>query len=862
MIITTAKDNVLLGFSYLNNYPDPFVSENQKLTDTSYIKNTMDYFANMAYTQYTSNRDTFVKNYNLLKGIINRGDFWEDQPVVRDFIDTLTNENELPNYVKHYSLINQPVNAMIGELSKRPDEHRVRAFDDDSRAEELEYKTDILQKYVLQNARNIIINKLAIQGQDVSKLTDEQIQEMTFASVKDMITSYTSVAEQWGNHMLSALKAVFNTKEKSEDAFRDQLISAREFFHIFEDNTKLGFNCKVENPKNVWWKGTPDTKYTSSISGEAGTPYCIGTVYVKEISEIIDEIPELSIDEIAHLKKGIQNSLLLSGRESNLFSGKEGIDSISYDTYNRLIWQERMFLQSEIGNENRDDLKHWLGSTNAFSFGYKYVVVRAYWNSKKKIGKLEYLDENNDLQTTLVDESYVPGSPNEVSLEWGWVNQWYQGIKIGPDIYHVKPYTLLDYAPIIGLIYEGKNTEAKSLVDMMKPLQVLFNIAMNKIYELLDKEIGNVGVINTRRITRPKNGDTNDALDILEETMRDRGIILDDDSPENTKGAMSNTTMAKNIDLTRTNEIQGKYNLAIQLQDMAWQLIGMNRQRLGTPQATETATANNNALVQSYAQTEPYFAAHDYILNQFYQALLDAAKYIESSKPLSTVNYISNQGEAAFVQVSGNDISMRDLKCLVTSRPEDQQLFSEFRQLSQAALQNGASLYEISQLYATQSLRKMQNVFKELKEKQDQYQQNEQQLQQQQIQTQQQIAQAENEQKERFHEDEMALAKYEADLKASTDITKAEIATYFQAPTTDTDGNGQPDIIELANHAQKIQESLAKNDLEKQKLSLDLMKFQADQKNRKKELEQADQKIANEKERNQIMKAKPKASKK
>lgn len=861
MIITTAQNNVLIGFSYLNNYPDPFVSEKKKLEDTSYIKNTMDYFANMAYTQYRNNRETFVKNYDLLKGMIDKGDFYQDVPEVRDFLDTLSAESGLPAYVKHYSLINQPVNAMIGELTKRPDVHRVRAFDDDSRAEELEYKTSILQNYILQNARKVITNKLAISGQDVSKLTDDQLQEMTFASVKDLITSYTSVAESWGNHMLTSLKALFNTKEKSEDAFRDQLIAAREFFHIYEDNTKLGFNTRVENPKNVWWKGTPDTKYTSAISGEPGTPYCIGTVYVKEISEIIDEVAELSMEEIEHLKKGVQNSLLLSGRESNLFSGKEGIDSIQYDTYNRLIWQERMLIQSEIGNDNNDDLKHWLGASNAFSFGYKYVVIRAYWNSKKKVGQLTYLDENGDEQTTLVDESYKEGSPNEINIEWGWVNQWYQGIKIGPDIYHVKPYKLLDYSPIIGLIYESKNTVAKSLVDLMKPLQVLFNIAMNKIYELLEKEIGNVGVINVRRIPRAKSGDENDSLDILEDDMRNRGILLDDDSPENTKGATSNTSIARNVDLSRSNEIQSKYNLASQLQDMAWQLIGMNRQRLGSPQATETATANNNALVQSYAQTEPYFAAHDYVMNQYYQALLDAAKYIESTKPLSTVNYVTSQGENAFIQVGGEDISLRDLKVLVTSRPEDQQLFNEFRQLSQAAMQNGASLYEISQLYTTQSLRQMQKVFKDLADKNDQYKQQEQQLQQQQLQQQQEEMKAENEQKERFHEDEMSMKKYEVDVKSSTDITKAEIATYFQAPSTDSDGDGQPDILEIANHQQKISEALAKNDLEKAKLSLELQKFQADQKIKKKQLVQADQKIANEKERNQIMKNKPKASK-
>jgi len=102
-------------------------------------------------------------------------------------------------------------------------------------------------------------------------------------------------------------------------------------------------------------------------------------------------------------------------------------------------------------------------------------------------------------QTILVDENYKSGTiPTQQSLEWGWINEWWQGIKIGPDIYHIKPFRLLDYCPIIGTVYEIKNTEARSLVDLMKPFQVIYNVCMNQLFELLKKEIGNVASINIR----------------------------------------------------------------------------------------------------------------------------------------------------------------------------------------------------------------------------------------------------------------------------------------------------------------------------------------------------------------------------
>jgi hypothetical protein len=860
MIITRSDSDVNLGYSYLNNYPDPFKSEEEKLTNESYIKNTLDYFANMAYTQYKTNKETFVKNYDLMKGIITSSDFYQDaEPEVKDFLETLTQKEDLPAYVKHYPIINPPVNTMVGELSKRPDIHKVKAFDEDSQNEELQYKTEIVQQLILQQARQTIINKLAIQGQDASQISDEDMQGLVMEDVKDLLTDYTSLAERWGNHTLTALKAQFNTKEKSEDAFRDLLICSREFYHIYEDNSKLGFNIKTENPKNVWQRGTPDNKYTSGVSGEPNVPYAIGTVYVKEISEIIEEFPELTEEEIKHLQKSMQNSIFMDGRESNLFKNETGINTIQYDTYNRLIYQERMILQSELGNEFRDDLNHWLGSNNAFSFGYKYVVIRAYWNSKKKVGELVYMDEAGDEQTRLVDESYKEGSPGEISINWGWVNQWYQGVKIGPDIYFIKPYTLLEYAPIIGLIHEVKNTTPRSLVDLMKPYQTLYNICMNQLFEILEKEIGNVASVNIRRIPRPKDGDANDAIDVWEEEARKRGIIFDDDSPENTKGAMQNTTVARNVDLTRTAEIQSRYTLAVQLKQECWELIGMNRQRLGSPLATETATANQNALVQSFAQTEPYFAAHSYVLNQLYQAILDCAQYIESRKPTSTVNFISSQGESAFVQVTGDDIKLKDLKVFVTSKAEDQQLFNEFRQLSQAMLQNGASIYEVSALYATNSIREMQKVFKDLKNKQDQMQQAAQENEQAQTQGEQQIAQATLEQNERHHQDNIKMQKYTVDVKANTELAKAEISTFFQAPSTDADGDGTPDIMEIAGHQLKLQDAIAKRDLENKKLNLDMMQFQADQKNKKVEFDQNMEKMKIDREKIKASKQKAKA---
>jgi hypothetical protein len=845
MAIIRYTEDATIRYAYLNIFPDQFKTEKEK-KDESWIKNTMDYFANKAYAEYMKNRNTFVKNYDLMKGILNAEDYYQE-PEVKSFTEILTKDLDLPSYVKHYSIMTTPINELVGEISKRPDTYRVKAFDDDSRSEELEFKTQALQEYVLNEAKLKIIEKAQMEGLELS--TDD-IQKMAFEEVKEELDSYTSVAEKWANHILTCQKAEFNLKEKSEDTFRDLNISSREFYHLYEDNSKLGFNVEVANPKNVWFLTTPDKKYISDPSGRAQGAYAVGLVNVMELSEIIETFPDLTKDEIDHLRSSLQDYGLINVRESNLGNPDvvPGVDSVQYDTFDPLVLQTRMLIESEM-KENSDTLKDFLGLTsNVSAFGYKYVVVRAYWISKRKIGKVVYIDELGNTQSQLVDETYKKGSiPNEVSLEWGWVNQWYQGVKIGPDIYHLKPFNLLNYSPIIGMLYEVKNTEARSTADLMKPFQIIYNVCMNQLFKLLEKEIGKVYLTSIRHVPIPKDGDAQDALDAWEMEARNRGVVFIDDSPENLKSP-SGFNQYRDIDLTRTQEIQSRYTLAQQMKNECWELVGLSKQRLGSITASESATGTNTAVQQSYSQTEPLFVAHEYIMGQLYQAIIDAAQYIESSKPTSTISYVTDEGQNAFISVNGTDIKFRDLKVFPTNRPEDTQMFNEIRQLSQAVIQNGGSLYDVIELYSTKSMREMKKTFKDLRDRLIQQQEEAQKLQHQELQQKEEQTEATLEQQMVIEQQKMENENYQRELDR---ISKKEIAIiqatgFGNVEAEDTNQNNIPDVLEvskfaaeeanatkahtakMAEIASRTKENLQKLDVEREKLKNERLNMRND----------------------------------
>jgi hypothetical protein len=275
-----------------------------------------------------------------------------------------------------------------------------------------------------------------------------------------------------------------------------------------------------------------------------------------------------------------------------------------------------------------------------------------------------------------------------------------------------------------------------------------------------------------------------------------------------------------------------------------WELVGMSKQRMGSVSASESATGTNTAMQQSYSQTEPLFVAHEYVLGQLYQAIVDASLYVESSKPQSTLSYITNEGESAFIQVNGTDLSLRDLKVFPTNRPEDTQMFNELRQLSQAVIQNGGTLYDVIELYSTKSMREMKKTFKDLRDKQEAQQQQQMQQQQQQIDQQNEQAQAQMQQAIQIKQADQAHDDYQRELDR---LSKEKIAIiqatgFGNVESEDVNANTIPDVLEMSKLTQaenkatkdygiKMADIASKNKQASDKMSIEREKLQVAREN-------------------------------
>jgi hypothetical protein len=757
-------------------YPEQFVSLSDKEKE-SWIKSTMDYFANIAFAQYKQNI-TFRKNYRLLNGEFNFSDYTnipEMQELISYLNDVPDQEPEVPQHLKHYPIVNPPINQLKGELINRPHKYKVKAVDDEAVNETIDFRTELIKEHFVKKL------EAQLEGQPIDPEQEAQMQQ----ELQNKILDYTSVAEEWGNKTLNALKYHFNFREKSQQAFLDFLVTGKEFHHFYPDNSRLGFTYKTENPSNVWYLANRNAQYTSDC-------WALGLIEVLSMSEIVERY-NLTGEEVEHLKnRSLQN--LRNNEYSPL--------APALPDPNDPLWQ--------LTFENVGDFANGGIDHNVFSFNsqHSYTVVTSYWQSKKRIFKRTYLDEEGFQQEMFVSEDYkMDKTLGDITLEELWINEWWRGIKIGADIYvNVEPLEFTQSAPIVGIINTTRNTQGKSLLDLLKPYQVLYNICMNQLWELLEKEIGVVFLGDLKVV--PKK-DSQDPIETMLWNAKNRGTLLIDTSIENTGGAVQFNQFSR-LDLTRSQEIQARIQLAQQLRLEAYELVGLTRQRLGNSQASDTATAANNALIQSFAQTETWFAWHDNILQKVYQTILDMAQYIELQKPTSTLNYLNSELETVFLRVSKQEL-LHELFVFVSSYAEDKVTLEQLKQLAQPAMQNGAELSEMVDLFTANSERSLRKTLGDVQKRKEAIRQQEQALKQQQLEQQ----QAQFEQKMQMDAAQNAEDARREDMNKQLDRENRLQVVQLQGIANEGSYNPDVDTTGLLIQQTKLAQEVSKQTYEK-----------------------------------------------
>jgi hypothetical protein len=346
----------------------------------------------------------------------------------------------------------------------------------------------------------------------------------------------------------------------------------------------------------------------------------------------------------------------------------------------------------------------------------------------------------------------------------------------------------------------------------MKPYQIGYNIVNNQIADILVDELGTVIMLDQNTLPKHSLGEDwgkgNYANAYV--AMKNFQILPLDTSITNTENALNFQHFQK-LDLEQTNRLMSRIQLANYFKQQAYEVIGVNPQRMGQQLSQTTATGVEQAMAASYAQTEIYFIQHcDYLMPRVHQMRTDLAQYYNSTKPSTRLSYITGADEKVNFEIEGTDLLMRDLNIFATTTANHRAVLEQLKQMAMQNNTTGASIYDLGKVVQSDSIAELNNALKDSEQKQqDQKQQEMQQAQQ--MQEQQLQAKAQEEKLKRDFD--MA----EAEKNRQRDILIAEIRAAGYGAAVDVNENQMSDYQDAMKDIRQSEQYQEQNSLQREK---------------------------------------------
>jgi hypothetical protein len=813
--------------------------------------------------QIRRNARRLMKNYKLAKGIIDKSDYIvEENNEYRDVVELLTREDPTALELKFYPIIPNVINVLVAEFAKRTTKLTYRAVDEFSYNEMIEQKRKMVEETLMANAQMKIVTAMLDAGMDPdSPEAQEQINPENLKTLPEIESffkkDYRSMIEQWASHQHKVDVERFRMDELEERGFRDSLITDREFwhFHMMEDD----YEVELWNPAVVFYHKSPDARYISQGNW-------VGKIDMFTVADVIDKFGYMMTEEQLKALEAIYPI-----RSAGYNIGGLQNDGSYYDATKSHEWNTNMpslaYRQytSAVANSiyNGGDIINQILSQGEdyFDQGTAFLlrVTTAYWKSQRKVGHLTKITEEGEVLNEIVTEDYlVTEKPvydtrlfkNKTKenlilgehIDWIWINETWGGVKIGPNlpsfwgmnnpggfspIYigvgknHIGPLKFQFKGdsslygcklPVEGAVFSDRNTKSTALIDLMKPYQIGYNIVNNQIADILVDELGTVIMLDQNTLPKHSLGEDwgkgNYANAYV--AMKNFQILPLDTSITNTENALNFQHFQK-LDLEQTNRLMSRIQLGNYFKQQAYEVIGVNPQRMGQQISQQTATGVEQAVNASYAQTEVFFIQHcDYLMPRVHQMRTDLAQFYHSTKPSARLSYITSADEKVNFEIEGTDLLMRDLNIFASTTANHRAVLEQLKQMAMQNNTTGASIYDLGKVVQSDSIAELNNALKDSEQKQQQMKQQEMQQQQQ---MQEQALQAKAQEEKLKRDFDMA----EAEKNRQRDILIAEIRAAGYGAAVDVNKNEMSDYQDAMKDIRQSEQYQEQNSLQREK---------------------------------------------
>ena len=767
--------------------------------DKEWGKSCINYYSNYRYTNGSNLRsDRFKKliNYDLYNGKVNH----KDIETICDPLGVNTSSTFAARF-QHYDIISEPIRLLIGEETKRPDNHIVVSESPD----DLNRKTTAVKEKIFQALQQGLAYQIDPNADPNNPPPPpEEILKHEKYTPSDII-------ESKANKVLKVLKKRLNTRLLFSQGWKDALIAGEEVYWVGIENAEVAM--RRVNPVNLTVILDGDTTFVDdAIAVVEERMLAINTI----LDEYGDILSKDDVDKLENYTRGTFGSFNTAGGFEPQFDVVNGQNAFAGIT-----------------------------PTNAYngnnSNNYSIRVTRVEWKSMKKIGELTWTDEDGAPQTEIVDEVFNTRVFKEAfpdaKVEWYWINEAWEGVKIGLDIFtdiKAKPnqrrrldnpyFCRLGYT---GFIYEATNSQSVSLIDRLKPYQYLYDIISYRLEIAFASDQGKKFIMDLAQIPESHGIDIDRWLYYLKEM----NIAFINSFEEGKKGAASGQLANKfnqfqAIDLSLSQSIQQYINMLDYIKTQVAFVSGVTPQRLGAINNSELVGNVERSVNQSSLITEYLYEGHSEVKRRAYTAMIEVAK-ICYKKGLAA-QYVLDDMAIEMLTLEENEFENSEFNVFVTNNTKDLELKAKLDQLVQVALQS--EKVDLSAIVETLMNDSPRDIVRLLQRKEEEFYQR---------QSENGKAQQEHEMKieqmqQQMHAEQVEFdhlkldqERYIAEEINATKIQVAEIAVYNKQQDLDLNDNGIPDSTEIAANALKQQELSSRSFIEQSKLSHDKSKHEA-----------------------------------
>ena len=623
-------------------------------------------------------------NYDLVNGIIHRSDM--------DLVINPENINAgfIPERIQHYPIINSKLNILRGEEAKRVfDWHAI-------------VTNPLSITEIEENKKNALLEdlKALIENQNLS---EEDFNE-ELEKINDYYTyEWQDIKEINANDLLNHYIKELNIPLLFNNGFMDAMIVGEEIYQV---DIVGGEPAVVRvNPMKI-------QAFRSGYSNRLEDADMIIIADYLSPGQIYDAYYDVLTEKD---RKHIENYKMESEEQTDSMGN---IDDIP---------RARLFnhMMSDVFEESATyDLFTDKGA-NDFLLPYDTAgnirVLKVYWKSRRKIKKVKQYDpETGEIMYNFYPEDYILKEDEGEEEKIMWVNEAWEGVKIGSDIYvNMRPrpiqYNRLGnpskcHFGIIGSVYNLNDDKPFSLVDMMKPYSYYYDAIHDRLNKLIARNWGKIVKMDLAQV--PDEWDV-DKWMYYAKTFNlavVNSFNAGKEGPATGKlaGALNNNSNNV-IDAELGNSIQQYVNLLDYIKLEMSEVSGISKQREGQISNRETVGGVERATLQSSHITEWLFTIHDDIKRRVLQCLIDTA-CIAARGNNPKFSFITHDFAIKRTDIDGELFANSEYGVIADNSNDIQELKQKMDMIAQAALQNQTPLSVIMKLYTSLSMAEKQRM--------------------------------------------------------------------------------------------------------------------------------------------------------